>query len=141
MEGRKFGSKYVLRINKGEEVLESLKKFCKDEGIKLGNISGIGAANRVTVGLFEVTTKKYHSKELVGEFELTSLMGNVTTKDGEVYLHIHANVADDNYNTFGGHLNEAWISATCEIIIDAFEGEVERRFDDEVGLNLIKFVD
>lgn len=141
MEGRKFGNKFVLRINKGEEVIESLQKFCKEKGIKLGNISGIGAANRVTVGLFEVSTKKYHSKELVGEFEITSLMGSVTTKDGEVYLHIHANVADANYNTFGGHLNEAHISATCEVIIDVFDGEVERQFDDEVGLNLIKFVD
>ncbi len=141
MEGRKFGSKYVLRIDKGEEVIKCIQEFCKEQGIKLGIISGIGAADRVTVGLFEVSTKEYHSQELVGEYEMTSLMGSVTTKEGEVYLHIHANISDAKYQTFGGHLNSAYVSATAEIIIDAFDGEVERRFDEEIGLNLIKFVD
>ena len=50
--------------------------------------------------------------------EITSLVGNVSQMDGEVYLHIHVNIADENNNVFGGHLTSAVISATGEIIID-----------------------
>ena len=139
MEFRKFGNKYVLRLEKGEEVVESIKKLCKENNIKLGAISGIGATNKAVVGLFETGSKEYHSKELTGNMEITGLVGNISEKDGEVYLHLHITLADQNHNVFGGHLNSAVISATGEIIIDAIEGNVDREFDEEIGLNLFKF--
>ena len=89
MEYRKFGNKYVMRIDKGEEIVETLKKFCEDEQITLGWVKGIGAVNKATVGLFETGSKKYHSIQLEGDHEITSLMGNISTMDGEVYLTQH----------------------------------------------------
>jgi predicted DNA-binding protein with PD1-like motif len=58
--------------------------------------------------------------------------------NGEVYLHLHINIADSKYNVYGGHLNYAYVSATCEIVIEAVEGEVEREFSEGIGLNLYK---
>ncbi len=138
MKFKQFGNRYVVRIDKGEEIVQSLKCFCEDQKIKLGWVSAIGAANRVTIGCFETGTKKYHQNELTGDYEITSLTGNISQKEGEVYLHLHINLADMNSQAFGGHLNSAWISGTCEMIVDVIEGVVERAFNEEVGLNLYK---
>jgi len=137
MKFKKFGSKWVVSINIEEEVVETLKKFCKDNKIKLGTISGIGAVKRATIGFYNLETKKYYPKELDGDYEITSLLGNISTMGGEIYLHLHINLADSTYNTFGGHLNSAIIGGVGEFIIEEIDGEIERGFNKEVGLNLL----
>jgi putative two-component system response regulator len=72
------------------------------------------------------------------DMEISNLTGNISVKDGEVYLHIHINLSDISYQTLGGHLNSAYVSGACEIIIDVIEGEVGREVDPAVGLNLFK---
>ena len=74
-----------------------------------------------------------------GMFEITSLIGNITRKDDEVYLHCHINFSVASLHTFGGHLVSVKISATSEIIVTAIDGEVNRRFDENIGLNLFDF--
>lgn len=136
MKSLKSGNRYFLRIDKGEEVTATLKQFCGNNGVKLATVVGLGAADRVTIGLFNTITKEYHNKELAGEYEITNLTGNITTKDREVYLHLHITLGDEEYKAYGGHLNECWISGTCELVIDSVEGEISRVFDDYSGLNL-----
>ena len=137
MKTRKFDDYYIVRLDKGEEIVTALKKFCRAQNIKLGTVSGIGAANRVKIGLFDPVEKKYHDQEFSGNFEIVSLSGNITTMDGEVYLHLHIAVGDEKQRVYGGHLGQAVISATAEIVVNIFNGEVNRYFDDEVGLNLL----
>lgn len=136
---KKLGNKYILRIDRGDEVVSTLKTFCTDQHITLGAVTAIGATNRATIGLFNTETKQYQSTELTGDFEITSMTGNITTMNGEVYLHLHATLSDAHYHTFGGHLNAAFISGTCELIIDVIDGACDREFSDAVGLNLLKF--
>ncbi len=138
MKYRKFGTKYVLRIDKGEEIVETLKKFCREFDIKLAAVSGIGATNHATIGLFNTSTKQYHSRQLTGNFEITNLSGNVSSMNGEVYLHLHITLSGSNCSAFGGHLNSAVISGTCEIVIDLIDGVLDRQFDEDVGLNIYK---
>ncbi len=137
MKFKKIGSKWIVRIDKGEEIVETLKKFCKDNKIKLGTISGIGATDRVTIGLFNTKNKQYHSQELIGDYEITNLSGNISTMNGEIYLHLHISLADSKYNAYGGHLNSAVISGTGEIVIEEIEDIIEREFNEEAGLNLL----
>ena len=59
MEYRKFNNSYVVRINKGEEIVEKLKELCEKEDIKVAEITGLGASNLVEIGLFNVNTKEY----------------------------------------------------------------------------------
>jgi predicted DNA-binding protein with PD1-like motif len=139
MEFRQAGLTYILRIDKGEELVETLKQFCADQNITLGSISGIGAVNKATVGLFETATKQYHSTELTGDFEIASLTGNATTMNGKPYLHLHIVLADRDHNTRGGHLNAATVSATAEIIIHTAPAAIDRKFSEEIGLNLLDF--
>lgn len=140
MEYKKFGNKYVVRMDKGEEIVETLKNFCENEKITLGWVKGIGAVNKAKIGLFETSIKTYHSIELDGDYEITSLLGNISTMNGETYLHLHINLSDKEYKTYGGHLNSAVISATGELILETIEGTVDREFNKEIGLNLYKFI-
>jgi len=139
MEYESFDNKYIMRIDRGEEIIETIREFCKENNITLGTISGLGAVDQARIGLFNTKTKEYHAQTLEGDHEITSLSGNISTMDGEVYLHVHANLADDKYNTYGGHLNEAVVSGTGEIVIEEIEGQVDREFSNKIGLNLYDF--
>jgi uncharacterized protein len=140
MQFEKFGNKYIVRLDKGEEIVETLKQFCEKEKIYLASVSGIGATNKVVVGLFDAETKKYHSTELTGNFEISPLSGNVSTMNNEVYMHLHINICDKENKSFGGHLNSAIVSATFEAIIDVIDGKIDRAFNPDVGLNTIEFL-
>ncbi|MDF1495530.1 PPC domain-containing DNA-binding protein [Caproiciproducens sp. CPB-2] len=136
MTYRIFGDTIVARIDRGEEIIQSLKAICEKENVGLASVTALGAVGHAVVGLYRVGEKKYYSNTLDGEMEMTALTGNVTEKDGEVYLHLHANFADAQGHVFGGHLNEAVVSATCEMFIHTVKGSVGRRPDEVTGLNL-----
>ena len=140
MEYRKFENRYVVRIDRGEEVLEQISALCRTENITAGYAVGLGASNHVVIGLFDTDEKVYHKTELTGPMEITSLIGNISTQNGEPYLHFHINVCDESMQVRGGHLNVCEISATCEITIIKINGMVEREFSEEIGLNLYAFI-
>lgn len=139
MEYKKFNNTIVARLDKGEEILEVVKKIALKENIKLANINALGATNDFTVGVFKVEEKKYYSNNFKGNFEIVSLTGTINTMDDEFYAHIHMSAGNDKGEVFGGHLNRAIVSATCEMIINIIDGNVDRYFDEEIGLNLFKF--
>ena len=139
MEYRKFGDKIVARIDKGEEIVEKMLEICKKENITLANVNALGAVGEFEVGLFKTGEKKYYSTIHKGDFEIVSLTGSITTKEGNLYHHIHMSAADEENKVYGGHLNYAKVSATCEMFIHILDGKVERKFDEEIGLNLFEF--
>lgn len=139
MDYRKFGNKIIARIDRGEEIVASLKAICQSEGVKLASVSAIGAVNNFTVGVFSPQNKTYKSNHFTGDFEIVSLLGTVTTKDGQFYAHLHMSAGDGEGKVFGGHLNEAFVSATCEMVIDIVDGAVGRVYSEEIGLNLFEF--
>ena len=139
MEYKKFDNKYIVRIDKNEEVIEKLTELCEKENIKLWNINWIWATNYVQIGLFDTEKKAYNSTILEWPMEITSLMWNISAMNNEVYLHLHINISNKNMEVFWGHLNQCKVSATCEIIIDKIDGEIQREFNEEIWLNLYKF--
>ncbi len=140
MDYRRFGDTFVLRIDKGEEVLTEIKRLCELEGIVLGRIDGLGAADHAVIGLYDVEKQQFKEKELNEPLEISSIHGNISQLYGETYLHVHINLADENLMIHGGHLKECRISATCELFIEKIEGKVEREIDPVTGLNVYKFI-
>ncbi len=141
MEYRKLDNTFVVRLDRGEEVIASLTQLCAAEKITLGSIEGIGASDHAVIGLYNVEARQYHKHSFDGPMEITSLLGSVTTKDGETYLHLHINLCREDMSVIGGHLNECRISATCELFVKPIDGTVERRIDEKAtGLNLFAFV-
>ena len=139
MEYRRFNNTIVCRIDKGEEILDKIKEVALKENIKLANVNALGATNEFKVGVFKPEEKKYYSNEFKGDFEIVSLTGTINTMNGEFYTHIHMSAGNDKGEVFGGHLNKAVVSATCEMIINIIDGVVDRKFDEDIGLNLFKF--
>ncbi len=140
MDYRRFDDALVIRIDKNEEITEQLRTVALKEGIKLASVEALGAVNDFTVGVFDTAEKKYYSNRFTGPYEIVSLTGTVTTKDGEFYHHLHMSAGDGKGSVFGGHLNSAVVSATCEMVVRVINGRVEREMDPEIGLNLFKFL-
>ena len=140
MEYRKFDQGYVLRLDPGEEVVASLTKLVEQEQVQLGCVSALGAANDVTIGIFNTVEKKYYSQRYQGDYEISALVGNVTRKEGEPYLHLHITIGSPaTGEVHAGHLTSCTISATLELFLQVWEGQVGRKFSDTVGLNLLEF--
>ena len=116
MEYKRFGNKIIVRIDKDEEILEQVRELALKENIRLAAVQALGATNSFTVGVYNVAEKQYYANSFSGSFEIVS--------KGEV---------------FGGHLNRAVVSATCEMVVDVLDGTVDRRYDPVTGLNLFKF--
>ena len=126
MEYRKFDNVIVARIDKDEEILEQLRVIAIKENIKLASVQALGAINDFTVGVYKTD-------------EITSLTGTINTMDGEYYAHLHMSAGNQKGEVFGGHLNRAIVSATCELVITVIDGRVDRVHDEETGLNIFKF--
>ena len=139
MEYRRFNNTIIVRIDKGEEILSKIQEVTLKENIKLASVNALGATNDFTVGVFKTDEKKYYSNEFKGNFEIVSLTGTINTMNNEFYTHIHMSAGNDKGEVFGGHLNRAIVSATCEMVINIIDGHVDRYFDEEIGLNLFKF--
>lgn len=139
MEYQRFQNTIIARIDKGEEILEQIKVLAEQEKIKLADVRALGAVNDFTAGVFITGEKKYESNRFQGEFEIVSLTGTITTMKDEFYAHIHMSAGNRAGEVFGGHLNRAVVSATCEMVLHIIEGSVDRCFDEEIGLNLLRF--
>lgn len=140
MDYRRFGNTVVARMDRGEEILEQLKGIALKEQIKLASVSALGAVDDFTVGVYKVDEQKYYANHFEGAYEIVSLTGTVSTMEGEYYAHLHMSAGNDRGEVFGGHLNRAVISATCEMVITVIDGVVERVKDPAVGLNVFKFL-
>ena len=139
MEYRRFGNSIVARMDKGEEILTQIKEIAQREHIRLASVTALGATNDFTVGVYKVDEKKDYANEFQGNFEIVSLTGTINTMDGAFYTHIHMSAGNDRGEVFGGHLNRAMVSATCEMVIQVMDGEVDRAYDPETGLNVFRF--
>ena len=140
MEYRKFPQGYMLRLDPGEEIVSSLTRLVADENIQLASVSAIGATNDVTIGIFNTTEKQYYSQRYQGDYEISALVGSVTRKEGEPYLHLHITIGNPvTGQVHAGHLTSAVISATLELFLQVWDGQVGRKFSDQVGLNLFEF--
>jgi len=137
MRFKKIGSTYIIRLERGEKVIEKLLELCEKEKIKAGYFNGLGALDEVELAHFSLTTREYYSKKLSGQYEITSLHGNISEMSGKGYIHAHIVVGDSQFNSWSGHLREATISATCEIFLVKLDGMINRKKDEETGLNLL----
>ena len=139
MDYRRFGNTIVARFDKGEEVTACVKEIALAEDIKLANVSGLGAANDITIGVFDPAQKKLIEHHFTGNHEVSGIIGTINTIDGEFYTRLHITAAGEDGIGKGGHLIKTVISATCEMVITIIDGRVDRKFDPEIGLNVFDF--
>ena len=128
---------YILRLVQGEEMIGSLKKFCGENNIKAGYFNGLGAVSEVSLAHYTVENKKYTEANSTEPLEIASLFGIITSDK----LHAHGVFADNECKSYCGHVVKAIISATCEIILHAFDTSISRYADKKIGLDLLVLED
>lgn len=139
MEYRRFGNSIVVRIDMGEDLFEKMKRVALLEDVKLATVSALGTFSHMNVGVYDIEERKFKGNSFDGMFEIVSLLGTIDTMNGEYYAHLHASAADARGNVFGGHLSEAVIGATMEMVITVIDGQIDREKDEKTGLNIFKF--
>ncbi len=128
---------FMGRLERGDDLLRSLTQLCKDMNIRAGWIQAIGAVEKGSLGFYNQATRKYEELRFDSEMELASLIGNVSLKDGEIFLHCHAVFADGEGKSMGGHLNEGTTVFACEFSIFSLLGVAPQRArNDATGLML-----
>jgi len=141
MEYKRIENKIVFRLEKGDMLMESTQRIATAENIKLASINGIGACSKIEMGYIDLSIKEYIFKTFEGNLEILQATGNITLKNGEPFPHIHISVSNDECKAFGGHLNEATISATFEGVMQIIDHEIHREFNEDLGLALMNVCD
>jgi hypothetical protein len=128
---------FVLVFERGEQVMGPLLDFLRAESVSAARLSGIGALESVTVGYFDWESKEYEQHRLNGQVELLSLTGDVALRDGAPQVHAHVVVGRRDTTTRGGHLIDATVRPTLELIVEDAPAHLRKQIDSETGLALI----
>ncbi|MBT4761213.1 MAG: DNA-binding protein [Bdellovibrionaceae bacterium] len=133
---------YVVVLEVGDKIIESLTNFAIEHKLKGAVFSGIGAAKDVELGAYDLGNKDYIRKVFTEtDYELISLDGNLSLKDGTPFVHIHASFGGHDFKVFGGHLFEATVAVTAEIYVTPIDVTPVREHNEKLGLGLIcKFI-
>ena len=134
MQFNKSDDIYQVYLEKGEEVVNSLTKYCKDNNILNGQISGIGAVNNIEIGAYDSASKEYIKKIFKEDHELITYQGNIMLLDNEPFIHAHITIGNHNMEIFGGHLFSMNVAVVGEFIIHKIDCNSKRTFNDEIGL-------
>ncbi len=131
-------SRYVIVLDRNQPLLQSLTELAQKHNILGGSLNGIGALKNVELGYYELHKKEYVRKFFNNEdFELLTLSGNVSWRDGAPYIHAHTALGRSDFSVIGGHLFEAQVAVTAEIYLTPFGVMPERTPQPELGLQTI----
>jgi predicted DNA-binding protein with PD1-like motif len=130
---------FVLVFDTGDEIASLLRQFAAGQGLAGSSFKAIGALSYTQLGWFNWKTKKYDPACVLAEqVELLSLIGDIALKDGEPQVHAHVVMGRATGTAHGGHLLEARVRPTCELILTESPIHLQKEYDPESGLALIQ---
>lgn len=130
---------YVIVFQTGDELASGLKRAAQELHLASASFKAIGAFSSVRLAWFDWQSKKYVPSVVLDEqVELLSLIGDVALKDGAPQVHAHLVVGKRDGTAHGGHLQQAHIRPTCELVLTESPQHLEKHFDPESGLALIR---
>lgn len=92
------------RLEKGADIIQSMERYCLEQGIQAGWVNVIGALDRATISYYDQRAQVYHHQPMSGEYEIVSCSGNISLKDGKPFAHLHIVLSDTDFQSLGGHL-------------------------------------
>ena len=128
---------YLVRLSKDEEVFASLGDFAERSGVRTAVLTGIGALKDAELGFYHLDRRDYERRHFAGEAELLGLTGNLSLLEEKPFFHIHVVLGAEDFSAYGGHLFGAKVAVTLEIHLLPMDLRLSRRYDAEVGLNLL----
>ena len=128
---------FIGKLSYGSDLLEEITDICLKENIQLGRVEALGAVQRARLGFYNQQTHEYQFFVLDQPLEITKLVGNVSLKNGNPFVHAHITLADKAGNAYGGHLAPGTVVFAGEFMLETFDGPIfERNLDETTGLYL-----
>ena len=128
---------YAVVLDTGDEVIGELGNFVREQEVEAASLTAIGAFSRAVLGYFQWETKQYKKITVDEQVEVLSLLGDVAVGDQGPTLHLHAVLGKADGSVAGGHLIEAYVRPTLEVILIQPPSYLRKRKDPETGLALI----
>jgi predicted DNA-binding protein with PD1-like motif len=130
---------WAVIFDTGDEVVEGLTRLARENSLEGSHFTAIGAFRDVTLGYFDWEKKEYRKIPVREQVEVLSLVGDIALDpDGKPKVHAHVVVGRSDGTTRGGHLLEAHVRPTLEVVLAESAGHLQRRHDPESGLALIR---
>jgi len=127
----------LYSLKAGAKVPEDIISLARRDKIHTARFEAIGGVDRLQLAYFNHETKKYEEQEYTEFLEVTTLLGNVTVKEGKPFLHVHGNFGRKDRSVIGGHVMSARVFPILEAVLTPTTNRALRRFDDDLGLNVI----
>lgn len=139
MQVKRTPKGYLIRLDQGEELYQSLETFADDHQIQSGLISGIGMVRFVELGYFDSELASYDKSVYEENLEVLSFSGTITEYNNRPFFHVHGIFGKKDFSTIGGHVMKAVADMTVEIFVSDFETRIERELEENSGLKLLNF--
>lgn len=137
VEQYKLGRIFLGRLEHGADLLNELYQLCESQSIQMGTLQVIGAIQRACVGFYDQGKKLYQQITLPNPAEIVCCTGNISSKDGKIFIHAHLTLSDEQGKAWGGHLMPGTIIFAAEFQIQELRGKILQRSEDPVtGLTL-----
>ena len=135
----KLGPDYVIRLEQGDDIVASLRRFAETWRIRAGFFEGIGSLKKARLGHYDFAgTKTYKYETFQEDLEILSLSGNISTMNREALPHAHITLGRRDFSVIGGHLEEGSAANMVEIVLGKLPGRLVKARDPSVGLNLLQ---
>jgi predicted DNA-binding protein with PD1-like motif len=129
---------YILVFAKSDEILSGITEFAQKNNIKSAHFTAIGDAMTAKIGWYDKSNKMFKVIAINEQSEITSMVGDIAwLNNGKPSVHAHINLADANGMVHGGHLLEAFVYPTLEVVLTVDPIAMHKGFNEEAGINLI----
>ena len=128
---------YAVIFNRGDEAISGLGAFAKEHKVTCAHFTAIGMFQGATLGSYSVEKKTYEKIPVAGPLEVASMIGDIALLDTKPIIHSHAVVGFPDGTTRAGHVLEAHVGVTLEVMITVEPTVMRRRFDPETGVSVI----
>lgn len=129
---------FVVVFDSGDEVIDGLLACAREHDLSAAHFTGIGAFRAATLGFFELDRKDYHEIEVEEQVEVLTLAGNIALHDGEPKVHAHVVLGKREGSALGGHLLQAHVRPTLEVVLTETPETLQREIDEATGLPLLR---
>jgi uncharacterized protein len=127
----------IYSLKAGAKVPDDIVAIATREKIPTARVEAIGGVNALRLAYFDHESKKYEEHEYREFLEVTSILGNITLKDGKQFLHIHGTFGRRDLSVLAGHVMAATVFPLLEVVVTPTKNKAFRKFDDGLGLNVI----
>lgn len=127
----------IHSLKAGSKIPDDIVAVAMREKVRTAQVEAIGGVRALRLAYYNHETKKYEEHDFDEFLEVTSLLGNITVKDGKPFLHVHGTFGRRDLSVVAGHVMSGTVFPLLELVVTPTSNRAVRRFDEELGLNVI----